>query len=346
VPATGQQDLVLGPFRLDCCSRSLSRDGVPVSVGGRALDILVALAAASGATVGKNALLDQVWPGQIVEENNLQVQISALRKTLGEGWIVTVPGRGYKLVAPLPTVAPPQIDGLAGKPSIAVLPFVNMSGDPEQEYFADGMAEEITTALSRVRSFLVCARQAGGADPEQLSLPVRGRRFTGAWTEWTNHQDGVEPPAVLPADRRQQSGVAEAAAVMQPDRRLVRRVADDRDHQPQARLFAAGDQRQQQRTSDALALAGRRDIDRILHREAVAGAHTVRTTRAVADDPASTILGHQKGKPGDHQCVSPARHLRNVRRVELEACIAMQHRMAVDRRNRRNVPGHAVADQQ
>jgi adenylate cyclase len=160
VPATGQQDLVLGPFRLDCRSRSLSRDGVPVSVGGRALDILVALAAASGATVGKNALLDQVWPGQIVEENNLQVQISALRKTLGEGWIVTVPGRGYKLVAPLATVAPPPTDGLAGKPSIAVLPFVNMSGDPEQEYFADGMAEEITTALSRVRSFFVIARNS------------------------------------------------------------------------------------------------------------------------------------------------------------------------------------------
>ena len=96
--ATGQQDIAFGPFRLDCGRRSLTRDGVPVSVGGRAFDVLMALASAAGETVGKDALLDQVWPGLTVEENNLQVQISALRKTLGEGRIVTVPGRGYRLV--------------------------------------------------------------------------------------------------------------------------------------------------------------------------------------------------------------------------------------------------------
>ena len=158
--ATGQQDIALGQFRLDCVRRSLTRNGVPVSVGGRALDVLVALASAAGETVAKDALLDKVWPGLTVEENNLQVQISALRKTLGEGRIVTVPGRGYRLVVAHKNDAPAPNDGLAGKPSIAVLPFVNMSGDAEQEYFADGMAEDIITALSRMQSFFVIARSS------------------------------------------------------------------------------------------------------------------------------------------------------------------------------------------
>ena len=158
--ATGQQEIALGPFRLDARSRSLTRDGIPVQLSGRALDILVLLAAAAGETVGKHALLDQVWPGQIVEENNLQVHISALRKTLGDGWIVTVPARGYRLVVPAVNARSPPISGLDGKPSIAVLPFANMSGEAAQEYFADGMAEEITTALSRVRSFFVIARNS------------------------------------------------------------------------------------------------------------------------------------------------------------------------------------------
>jgi adenylate cyclase len=161
VPAAGRRDIVFGPFRLDCRSRSLTRDGVPVSLGGRALDVLIALAAAAGETVGKDALLDHVWPGLTVEENNLQVQVSALRKTLGERWIATVPGRGYRLVMPVESAAPPSLHhDPAGKPSIAVLPFVNTSGDAADEHFADGMTEEIISALSRMRSFFVIARNS------------------------------------------------------------------------------------------------------------------------------------------------------------------------------------------
>jgi TolB-like protein len=156
----GQHDMIIGPFMFDLHSRSLSRDGIQVALGGRALDVLVVLAAAAGETVSKDEMLVRVWPGLTVEENNLQVQISTLRKALGEGWIVTVPRRGYRLVVPNDTASAPPSDQFTGKPSIAVLPFVNMSAEAEQEYFADGMAEEIITTLSRYRSIFVIARNS------------------------------------------------------------------------------------------------------------------------------------------------------------------------------------------
>src|SRR6185503_13809926 len=136
----------------------------------RPLGILCALAEAKGEIVSKDELMARLWPGRIVEEANLHVHISALRKALdehGEGhsYVVTVPGRGYRL-AGLTGVRsaqlaegpfPPQLP-LPDKPSIAVLPFQNLSGDPEQEYFADGMVEEIITALSRFHWLFVIAR--------------------------------------------------------------------------------------------------------------------------------------------------------------------------------------------
>jgi adenylate cyclase len=160
VAETGQDNVSLGPLRVDRLRRTLTRDGIPVAVSGRAVDILGVLAEAGGETVSKDALLHRVWAGRIVEENNLQVQISALRKAMGDGWIVTVPGRGYRLVVPVPTTRPASANSSSGKPSIAILPFTNMSGDVAQEFIADGMAEDITTALSRVRSFLVIARNS------------------------------------------------------------------------------------------------------------------------------------------------------------------------------------------
>jgi adenylate cyclase len=168
VSPTGQQEFHFGRFRLDGRTRSLTCDGVPVSVGGRALDILLALAEAAGETVGKATLLDRVWPGLTVEENNLQVHVSALRKALGEGWIVTVPGRGYRLM-PVAGMAPAAVraveplserPSLPERPSIAVLAFTNMNGEPDQEYFSDGIADDIITELSRVRWLFVIARNS------------------------------------------------------------------------------------------------------------------------------------------------------------------------------------------
>ena len=107
------------------------------------------LAGAAGNVVTKDELLARVWPGLVVEENNLQVQVSALRKALdedqsGQSYLITVPGRGYRFIGLVESSNEPA---LPDKPSIAVLPFQNMSDDPQQEYFADGMAEDIITAL-------------------------------------------------------------------------------------------------------------------------------------------------------------------------------------------------------
>ena len=148
--------LAFGPFRLDTARGMLTRDGAPVALGQRALAVLAALAEAPGRTVTKEALLARAWPGTIVEEGNLTVQIASLRKALGpdHDWIVTVPRSGYRL-SPAPAAPEPAV-----VPSLAVLPFV---ADGEQAWFADGIVEDITAALGRFRSFAVVARSSAFA---------------------------------------------------------------------------------------------------------------------------------------------------------------------------------------
>ena len=207
-----------GPFRLDPLKRRLMRDGEPVRLTPKALELLLVLVEASGRTVEKDELLEKVWAGTIVEENNLNQNITALRKSLGDSrqdsqYIATIPGIGYRFVAEVrkidgetgrrgdagtrgsedklahlpvtPSPALPVIRSSAFRyallllvplvvaalayalyirektpavTSIMVLPLDNISGDPEQEYFADGITDALIGDLARVGGLHVISR--------------------------------------------------------------------------------------------------------------------------------------------------------------------------------------------
>jgi serine/threonine-protein kinase len=155
-----------GDFRLDCRRRILQRlDGTMVPLAPKAFDTLTCLVEHVGAVLDKDALIRAVWPGVTVEENNLNQSISLLRRTLGEGrgdhrYIATVPGRGYQFVADVRHPAGRIESDRSGDLAIAVLPFVNVSGDPEFDYFGDGLADELITALSRLEHVRVAARSS------------------------------------------------------------------------------------------------------------------------------------------------------------------------------------------
>jgi len=161
-----------GPFRLDAEAQVLFRGAEPVALGQRAVALLGVLLERPGDVVSKDALIEAAWSGLAVEESNLTVQIAALRRALGEEpggerWIETLPRRGYRFAGPLPakddkTKPAPSTASLPlpDRPSIAVLPFQNLSGDPEQDYFADGMVEDLIGALSRIRWLVVIARNS------------------------------------------------------------------------------------------------------------------------------------------------------------------------------------------
>ena len=216
-----------GDFELDASKRLLRREGQQVALNAKTFDLLLALVERRGEVVSKDALLERVWPGQFVEEGNLTVQISALRKIFGERkdehrFVVTVPGRGYSFVAAvedgsarevvverhrvsrvvvdeadelgdLPPYALPQVHEqrssarkllLIGLPimivaglgfgywlyfynsskahvgSVAVMPFVNESGNADLDYLSDGLTESLIGDLSQIRQISVKARSS------------------------------------------------------------------------------------------------------------------------------------------------------------------------------------------
>lgn len=159
-----------GPFRLDADANILFHGAEPIVLGQRAVALLRLLVERAGTPVSKDALIEAAWPGLAIEESNLTVQISASRRVFeqvsgGADWIETLPRRGYRYVGPTVTIteASPQKSpalALPGKPSVAVLPFLNLSGDPEQDYFADGMVEDIIAGLSRIKWLFVVARNS------------------------------------------------------------------------------------------------------------------------------------------------------------------------------------------
>src|SRR5438105_1686974 len=149
--AAGQR-FAFGPFVLSPEAGTLLRNGEPVLIGYRAFLLLTAFLSRPGDVLTKSDLIDAAWQGAAVEETNLSVQIASLRKHLGpslEGadWIATIPRVGYRFVGFVERNADIEhgnaIASLAketeGGPSLAVLPFVSLGDDRDQEYFADGM---------------------------------------------------------------------------------------------------------------------------------------------------------------------------------------------------------------
>ena len=168
---TGQSH-AFGPFVFDVRRRVLLKRGSAVTIGQKCLVLLETLLAAEGHIVSKSKLIEAAWQTENIEESNLAVQIAALRKQLGktkdgEEWITTVQRVGYQLANHNEAgqtsgngnaIAPPVPRD--DRPSVAVLPFLNLSSDPEQDYFSDGVTGDIITELSRWHRLAVQSRAA------------------------------------------------------------------------------------------------------------------------------------------------------------------------------------------
>jgi TolB-like protein/tetratricopeptide (TPR) repeat protein len=159
-------------FRLDLERGSLCNEQGEIELRPKSFQVLRYLVGNAGRLVAKQELLQAMWPNVTVSEESLSRCISDVRSALqdAEAQIIkTVPRRGYRFTAAVTASDAPATNQVTNgaavlstpeRPSIAVLPFANMSGDPEQEYFADGMVEEITTALSRFKTLFVIARNS------------------------------------------------------------------------------------------------------------------------------------------------------------------------------------------
>ncbi len=162
-------------FQLDAHARILTRDGLPVGLGSRAVQLLVALIENRDRVVAKQELIRTAWPRSTVVENSLSVAICTLRQAFGgRFYIRNEYGKGYRFVAPVALAsdspnpasrhgspAPiPVIVPASEPPSIAVLPFIDAGGDPDAGLFGEGISEDIIGALSRNRWLRVIARNS------------------------------------------------------------------------------------------------------------------------------------------------------------------------------------------
>ncbi len=166
-------------YAFDTDRRELHRGADVVSVAPQVFDLLDYLIRNRERVVSKDDLIDAIWNGRIVSDAALTTRLNAARTAIADSGeeqrlIKTLPRKGFRFVGTVreaerpasvavadgPTPQPKPALPLPDKPSIAILPFTNLSSDPEQEYFADGMVDDIITALSRFRALFVIARNS------------------------------------------------------------------------------------------------------------------------------------------------------------------------------------------
>ena len=186
-----------GEFRLEVGKRLLLRRGEAVSLTPKVFETLLQLVRHRGKVIAKDDLMRAVWPDTVVEENNLNQNISALRRVLGESrgehrYIATIPGKGYHFLASVETA------GRRGgaEVTVAVLPFHNLSGDAEREYLADGLTEDVIATLGQV-------------DPEHIRVIGRTTMMAYKQTKKTLAEIGRELGAeyVVESSMRSEAGL-------------------------------------------------------------------------------------------------------------------------------------------
>ena len=162
-------------YALDSERRELSRGNVTLSLEPKVFDLLTYLLKHRDRVVSRDELIASVWNGRLVSESALASCINAVRVAIADDGVAqrlikTFPRKGIRFVGSVQEVEPPGSDSatpallaLPEKPSIAVLPFQNLSSDPDQEYFADGIVDDIITGLSRIRWLFVIARNSSFA---------------------------------------------------------------------------------------------------------------------------------------------------------------------------------------
>jgi len=153
---------------LDVERRELRRHGDLMALEPQVFDVLVYLIGHRDRVVTKEDLLDSVWAGRAISESTFFSRINAARKAVGDSGMAqhlirTIPRKGFRFVSEVIETRPIQHlppSGQGDRPSIAVLAFANLSGDPDQEHFADGLTEDILTALTRFTELTVIARNS------------------------------------------------------------------------------------------------------------------------------------------------------------------------------------------
>ena len=233
--AGGSAAYTFGRFTMRLDRGVLLADGTECALRPKSFALLRLFAENPGRLVDRDEIMETVWPGVFVTDDSIAQCVSDIRRALGDSdqsLLRTLPRRGFLFAPPNSPGAEPESPGpaaggdlatpsvplLLDKPSIAVLPFQNMSGDPEQEYFADGMVEEITTALARIPWLFVVARNSSftfkgqAVDVKQVGRELGARyvlegsvrkaagrvRITGQLIDavsgahlWADHFDGL-----------------------------------------------------------------------------------------------------------------------------------------------------------